>query len=189
MLFFSAGISGEVGDEAIRYRKLVCSQKECREKQIRLQACALVSEAPIAAHFPTQALAIKSQFCELTSWSPLFLFILRSFGEYLFSQTGNLWLFHQDAAHRPFHRSPLYPLRGRHSVSGAVLLAMCSSHGPSPSLSQLPFHISTLSSQKVGLSYASHIASVGSWKAGSKYWFAYFLFSSTASLISTKYAV
>lgn len=91
MLFFSAGISGEVGDEAIGYGKLVCSQKECKEERIRLQACVLVSEATVAAHLPTPALAIKSlQFCELASWSPLFLFILRSSGEYLFSQTGNL---------------------------------------------------------------------------------------------------
>lgn len=91
MLFFSAGISGEVGDDAIRYRKLVCSQKECKEKRIRLQACALVSEVTVAAHLPTPALVIKFlQFCELASWSPLFLFILRSSGEYLFSQTGNL---------------------------------------------------------------------------------------------------
>ena len=91
MLFFSRGISGEVGNEAIRYRKLVCSQKECKEKQIRLQAYALVSAAPVAAHFPAQALVIKSlQFCELTSWSPSFLFIVRNLGEYLFSKTGSL---------------------------------------------------------------------------------------------------
>ncbi|KAH0512739.1 Rho guanine nucleotide exchange factor 28 [Microtus ochrogaster] len=60
MLFYSGGISGEVGYEAINYRKLVYSQKECKEKQIRLQAYALVSAAPVAAHFPTQALVIKS---------------------------------------------------------------------------------------------------------------------------------
>lgn len=96
MPFFSSGISRKIGGETIGYTKLVCSQKERKEKPINamVRPCealghALISEAPVVAHSPTsQALANKSiQLYELSSRAS---FTLANSSEHLFSKTGNL---------------------------------------------------------------------------------------------------